>query len=139
MSKVFLGGTCNNSTWREQIIPRLEIDYFNPVVEDWTPECKGIEDHEKEIVCDIHLYVITKEIIGVYSIAEMIDSAYQDDKSTIIQVVPEGFDEKQLKSFKATLDLADSIGAYTIMSNDFDELVDVLNQIDENIWESAFE
>jgi len=32
--KIFLGGTCNESTWRNRIIPMLEIDYFNPVVDD---------------------------------------------------------------------------------------------------------
>ncbi len=38
-NKVFLGGTCNESTWRDRVIKDLKIDYFNPVVEDWTPEC----------------------------------------------------------------------------------------------------
>ena len=37
--KVFLGGTCNNSKWRDKLIPMLNIDYFNPVVDDWTEEC----------------------------------------------------------------------------------------------------
>ena len=31
--KVFLGGAGNESTWRNQIIPMLNIDYFNPVVD----------------------------------------------------------------------------------------------------------
>ena len=43
MVKVFLGGTCNNSTWRDTLIPLLKIDYFNPVVDDWTPECQEQE------------------------------------------------------------------------------------------------
>jgi len=34
MNKVFLGGTCNESTWRDELIPMLEIDYFNPVVDE---------------------------------------------------------------------------------------------------------
>ena len=40
--KIFLGGTCNESTWREKLIPLLEdrdIDYFNPVVSNWSEEC----------------------------------------------------------------------------------------------------
>ena len=41
---VFLGGTCNNSTWRDKLIPLLKIDYFNPVVEDWTEEAQQIEN-----------------------------------------------------------------------------------------------
>jgi hypothetical protein len=43
--KVFLGGTCNESTWREKLIPMLKIDYFNPVVKDWKLEIK-----EKDLV-----------------------------------------------------------------------------------------
>jgi hypothetical protein len=27
--KVFLGGTCNESDWRNRIIPMLEVDFFN--------------------------------------------------------------------------------------------------------------
>jgi hypothetical protein len=34
MNKVFLGGTCAETTWRDDLIPKLQIDYFNPVVED---------------------------------------------------------------------------------------------------------
>ena len=36
--KVFLGGTVNGSNWREYVIPRLNIDYFNPVVSVWNDE-----------------------------------------------------------------------------------------------------
>ena len=55
MKKVFLGGTCNESTWRNELIPLLEekgIEYYNPVVEDWNPECQEEEYRQKEI-CDI--------------------------------------------------------------------------------------
>ena len=45
--RIFLGGTCNGSAWRGQIMPRLEGSYFNPVVEDWTPECQEKENYEK--------------------------------------------------------------------------------------------
>lgn len=38
-----LGGTCNESQWREELIPMLSIDYFNPVVPDWTQECMAEE------------------------------------------------------------------------------------------------
>ena len=94
--KVFLGGTCNNSTWRNELIPLLPIDYFNPVVDDWTPECQAIEIREKENECDIHLYVITSQMKGVFSIAEVIDSVHTKGKMTILQVIPDGFDESEL-------------------------------------------
>ena len=49
--RIFLGGTCNGSLWRNQIIPKLKIDFFNPVVEDWTPECQEEEIRQRE-ECD---------------------------------------------------------------------------------------
>ena len=54
MKKVFLGGTCNESTWRQKLIPSLEIEYFDPVVPDWTPECMAREIEEREN-CDFCL------------------------------------------------------------------------------------
>lgn len=38
-NKVFLGGTCAETTWRDKIIDKLSenIEYFNPVVKNWTP------------------------------------------------------------------------------------------------------
>lgn len=47
MTKVFLGGTCNNSTWRGSLITLLDIDHFYPVVDNWTEECKAIELRER--------------------------------------------------------------------------------------------
>jgi len=44
MKEVFLGGTCNGSKWRDILIPRLKISYFNPVVDNWTEE-----DYQKEL------------------------------------------------------------------------------------------
>ena len=52
--KVFLGGTCNNSTWRDRLIPMLDVDYFNPVVKDWTPECQAEEIKQRE-TCEVVL------------------------------------------------------------------------------------
>ena len=107
-NKVFLGGTCAETTWREELIVMLkenDISYFNPVVEDWTEECIGVEENEKDNICDIHLYVITKEMKGVYSIAEIMASALTG-KNTIFVVIDDGFDEGQIRSLSATAKLA---------------------------------
>lgn len=77
--KVFLGGTCNESTWRDELIKKLKIDYFNPVVDDWTEECYKEELRQREI-CDYCLYVITPRMTGVYSIAEVIDDSNKQKK-----------------------------------------------------------
>ena len=49
MKKVFLGGTCNESSWREELIPMLKCEYFNPVVKDWTPQCQEEKENQKII------------------------------------------------------------------------------------------
>jgi len=74
INKVFLGGTCAESTWREELISQLKIAYFNPVVEDWTEECMAEEIKQRED-CDFCLYVITPLMQGVYSIAEAVDDS----------------------------------------------------------------
>jgi len=82
MSKVFLGGTCNDSQWREKLIPKLQIGFFNPVVPDWTEECYQ-EELKQRKECDYCLYVITPLIAGVYSIAEVIDDSNKRPEKTI--------------------------------------------------------
>lgn len=73
MTTVFLGGTCNNSTWREELMPQLDttmVDAFNPVVEDWNEQAQAIEDMHKESD-DLCLYTLTPEMTGHYSIFEL--------------------------------------------------------------------
>lgn len=88
MKKVFLGGTCNKSNWRNELIEMLEIDYFNPVVEDWTEECMKEEIRQKEI-CDYCLYVITPRMTGVYSVAEVVDDSNKRPEKTIFCLLKE--------------------------------------------------
>lgn len=103
MMKVFLGGTCNKSLWRNALIPELKIDYFNPVVDDWTPEAQQEEIKQRQI-CDIALYVITPKMKGVYSIAEVVDdSNKRPEKTVFCFILSENkidFDEDQIKSLK---------------------------------------
>ena len=107
--KVFLGGTCNNSTWRETLIPQLEIDYFNPVVEDGTPECQ-IEEIKQRQECDIVLCVITSEMKGVYSIAEVVDDSNKRPEKTLFCILEDGFDKAQIKSLRAVRDMVQRNG-----------------------------
>ena len=98
--KVFLGGTCVKSTWRDELIPMLEIDYFNPVVSEWNEEAQKQEVKERK-ECNFVLYVITSEMEGVYSIAEVIDDSNKRPNTTILCVLYKGFDDKQKKSLQA--------------------------------------
>ena len=108
--KIFLGGSAPLSkedfNYRDLLIPFLDlngIDYFDPVVEDWTEDCIEIEEQQKEI-CDVHLFVISYNMKGVYSIAEAFDS-YIKGKRSILVVIEEKFDKQQLKSLNATSNL----------------------------------
>lgn len=127
MSKIFLGGTCNNSTWRSQIEKLVQVAMFNPVVDDWTEECQAIEMDEKENKCDIHLYVITSQMIGVFSIAEVIDSVHNKTKKTLLHVIPDGFDKGQLKSLQAVVNLVKLRGGIAYIDDELNRTARVLN------------
>lgn len=86
MKEVFLGGTCGTSTWREQLIPQLKIDFFNPVVPDWTDEAYKLELLKRE-TCDYCLYVLTPETPGTYSIAEVVDDSNKRPEKTVLCVL----------------------------------------------------
>lgn len=123
MKKVFLGGTCNGSLWRNGVMSELdnyEIDYFNPVVEDWTPEDMEIELNEREN-SDYCLYVITPKMTGVYSIAEVVDDSNKRTEKTLFVVIPEDdgevFTNAQLKSLESVKNMVTINGAYV-----FDDL-----------------
>jgi hypothetical protein len=103
MPKVFLGGTCNESLWRDYVISKLKIDYFNPVVEDWTPECQEEEIRQREI-CDFCLYVITPKMTGVYSIAEVIDDSNKRPEKTIFCYLHSDFPNEFSEGQKRSLD-----------------------------------
>ena len=118
-TKVFLGGTINGSDWREALIPQLEIDYYNPVVEIWTMESQQMEEDAK-INSDFNLFVITPKQSGFFSIAELTASAIRNPEKTLLAVLKEDngdtFDAAQLKSMDAVADLIKSTGA-TVFDN----------------------
>lgn len=138
MSKVFLGGTCNNSKWREKLIPMLKVDYFNPVVDDWTEECYQEELRQREI-CDYCLYVITPLMTGVYSIAEVVDDSNKRPHKTIFCVLnkdylplnvetdnPITFNKGQMKSLKRTGLMVERNGGKYF--NSLEEVANYLNK-----------
>lgn len=137
MKKVFLGGTCNESTWRNELMPLLEdegIEYFNPVVEDWTPECQEEEYRQKDI-CDIHLFIITKKMKGVFSVAEAVVSCHRKSKLTLFGFADfDGeFDTAEEKSLDATGRLIAKLGgAYLVGLTDINDLAARISTIVEH-------
>ena len=125
--KVFLGGTCNNSLWREKLMPLLTIDYFNPVVENWTEEAKHQEIEERKNA-DYCLYVLTNKMEGIYSIAEVVDDSNKRPEKTIYCYIDfDGtFEPHTTKGLKATGEMIAANGA--TWCKNLEEVVQVLNQ-----------
>ena len=127
--KVFLGGTCNESDWRNRLIPMLRIDYFNPVVDDWTPECQVEELRQRE-TCDFCLYTITPYMTGVYSIAEVVDDSNKRPDRTVFCVLARDgnleFTAGQLRSLDAVAKLVMSNGGHAFTR--LEDCADFLNR-----------
>ena len=134
--KVFLGGTCASSTWREELQRKLDserIETFNPVVLNWTPECQAEEDFHRE-TDDICLYVITPEGEGFYSFVEVTDDSNKRPESTVLCILIEAngkkFEGHMLKCALKTAKLIAKNGVYVTTS--LDELATYLNQYQKN-------
>ena len=105
---VFLGGTTSNSKWREDLIPMLQVSYFNPVVKRWTKEAKQKEDEEKQ-KADFRLYVITRTY-SMYSIAEAVDDSNKMPKKTVFCVLNEVMPNGKMAFTPSNLNRLHAIG-----------------------------
>ena len=88
MKKVFLGGTCNGSLWRDDVIKKLKIHYYNPMAEEWTQEMMA-EELKQRAESDFCLYVLTPKMEGFYSIAEVIDDSNKRPEKTLFCFINE--------------------------------------------------
>jgi len=132
--EVGLFGTCNNSQWREALIPLLECEYFNPVVEDWNEEAQKMEIEKRE-TCDFILYTITPKMTGVYSIAEAVFDACTRPQKILFCVLNEDdyneFTEHQIKSMDMTKKLISECGVRTF--SDLPSVAAFLNYVNETV------
>ena len=119
--KVFLGGTCNGKDWRPELIKKLTCDYFNPLVKDWTEERRLIEIKERE-TDDKVLYTLTKDMIGVYSVAEVTDDSNKRPEKTILCILKDGFTDGMLKSLDALGKVADGKATKIIIPSDLQNI-----------------
>ncbi|MBT4849348.1 hypothetical protein HON36_00675 [Candidatus Parcubacteria bacterium] len=73
-SQVFLGGSCNPTTWRQDtampMLTEAGVEHFNPQVEDWTPDCADLERVAKE-ESQVLLFVIDGQTRAIASILEV--------------------------------------------------------------------
>lgn len=70
---VFLGGSCNPTTWRSEIavgeFKEADVSYYNPQRDDWSPALVALEAHVKKN-CLILLFVIDKMTRAIASMLE---------------------------------------------------------------------
>jgi hypothetical protein len=129
MKKVFLGGTCNGSLWRDGFIKYLRIKYYNPVGETWTADMKK-EELKQRKESDFCLYVITPKMEGIYSIAELVDDSNKRPAKTIYCFINEDeeqrFSPAQITSLEELGKLVKSNGAHHFKT--LKEVADFLNK-----------
>lgn len=87
---VFLGGTCANSTWRSELIEKLNanVPYFDPQVAEWTEADAAREDACKP-VARFNVFVITGDALGTYSGWEIHEEVTKDASKLIFCTVGE--------------------------------------------------
>lgn len=128
--RAFLGGTCNESKWRKELIDKLEISYFNPVVDDWNEEAQRREEYEKQN-CDIRIYCITPEMTGVFTVAEVVDDSNKIPEKTVLCLLRnyggKEFDEGQWRSLMNVSRMVLSNGAKSCF--DLDTLASIVNNM----------
>ena len=97
-----------------------EVDYFDPVVADWTPECQARELAEREHWCTHRVYVLTPKMTGVYAVAEVVDDSNKRPDTTIFCFLCTDGDDKftpgQIKSMRAVQALVARNGAVVCQS-----------------------
>lgn len=118
---VYMGGTCGDSDWREELKRIDGFDWFDPIVPVWDEEAyKNEVAHRKND--DILLYVVTPKMKGVYSIAEVIDDSNKRPSRVVFSFLEEDGDAKfeghMLKSIEAVARMVQINGAAYVPHNE---------------------
>jgi len=134
--RVFLGGTCADSKWKEKFIPKLNIDYLN--FDDWNSKCQEEKIKQKE-TCDFILYTLTKAYSAFAEVAEVVDDSNKRPEKTIVCIYNELIDYKwyeKLAMSKQELKHLDAVGRLVernggLYFKSLDEVANYLNSIIE--------
>ena len=113
--QVFLGGSCNPTTWRhDQAIPYFQsrsVSFYNPQVADWTPDLVEIEHRAKKLA-PLLFFVIDHDTRALASIVEV---CYLAARGRSIIVVMNSMPDKNSTKFiqhKSGNDTKDDEGDY---------------------------
>lgn len=87
VNQVFLGGSCDPTTWRQDVaIPFLEEEgchYYNPQVEDWSPDLMKIEA-EAKLTSAVLLFVLDSQTRALATLNEIIEFSVRGQQKVII-------------------------------------------------------
>jgi hypothetical protein len=129
VKKVFLGGTCGGSAWRQELKSNLLIAYYDPCGDQWTEEMMAEEIRQRS-ECDFCLYVLTPQLEGFYSVAEVIDDSNKQPEKTIFCFLAtdneKSFSDFQLRSLEQVAAMVKRNGATYFKT--LREVIDFLNQ-----------
>ncbi|XP_020711505.2 uncharacterized protein LOC105692120 isoform X3 [Athalia rosae] len=89
--EVFLGGSCNPTTWRSDVaiptLQRLGITYYNPQVSQWGPELIA-QEYEAKQTARVLLFVIDNQTRNTAGIIEAAQLAATRSNSLILVIYP---------------------------------------------------
>ncbi|KAG5893114.1 hypothetical protein JTB14_019317 [Gonioctena quinquepunctata] len=122
---VFLGGSCNPTTWRaDTAIPELQkqgITFYNPQVSFWAPELVA-QEYDAKQAASILLFVIdsqTRSTVGMIEVAYLVASGrcvvvvaqpYERGQSIMGEIITDGEYRDLVDGQKTLLDLVKSKG-----------------------------
>ena len=115
---VFLGGSCNPTTWRKDTaIPAFDaagVTFFNPQIENWYSEFQAIED-EAKANADTLLFVIDPQTSAIASMLEAFSAKAQgrDVALVILGDMPAGTQIKGVEIPESLLEDLNRGRAYT--------------------------
>lgn len=120
-------GTCGGSKWREPMIEKFKeqgIDYFDPQVPNWTPEC-AVEEADHLAEDAIILFPVTGETLATASLSEVgfsILNAIRLDnqRDFVIMIEPDLLSE--LKENVTPAQAKDSIRARALVNKHLEKL-----------------
>ena len=120
---VWLGGTCgseNSWDWRKELIAKLPecVSYYDPFLRPWeTDEEWDAKHQEMEVIAKasstMHVYVLTSDMAGCFSIAEITDAIYRNGYENICVAIIDyknSFPINTKKSLNACAALWKSLG-----------------------------
>ncbi|XP_065078116.1 uncharacterized protein raw [Ochlerotatus camptorhynchus] len=103
--EVFLGGSCNPTTWRADVaIPKLNelgITFYNPQVSEWTPDLLELEHRAKE-KAKVLFFVMDSQTRSAAGAIEVAHIAGRNSKHLVLVLLPY---KQQQKILNETLTL----------------------------------